>query len=181
MMSTGWWFATASQNQCFDMLCCSLLKGHTISKWTFNMSRSNYKWDRMLQLVRICKWYMYIQYTLLYIYMIIHVSHVGSRLYICGILYHLPKLHMSNILQPLKAYHGTSCRTCGLFQRSRVQKTAIPKNGSHSISLREPQHTPGIPNSPKWRELQIINCLYLFVGWAMLGYVPGVWHPTPPS
>ena len=93
-------------------------------------------------------------------------------IYVAYCIY-LPKLHMSNILQPFKAYYGTSCGTCGLFQRSRVQKNGNPKKRSHSISPREPQHTPGIPNSPKRRELQIINCLLGGVCWGSFWYVPG--------
>lgn len=63
-------------------------------------------------------------YTYTWLYMLVML--VLDCIYVAYCIY-LPKLHMSNILQPLKAYHGTSCGTCGLFQRSRSKKRQSQK------------------------------------------------------
>ena len=116
---------------------------------------------------------MYIQYKLLYIYMIIHVSHVGSRLYICGILYIFAQTSHVKHPSTLQGLLRHQLRNLWVVSTVKGPKNGNPKKRSHSISPREPQHTPGIPNSPKRRELQIINCLLGGVCWGSFWYVPG--------
>ena len=105
--------------------------------------------------------------------MIIHVSHVGSRLYICGILYIFAQTsHVKHPSTP-QGLPRHQLRNLWVVSTVKVQKTAIPKNGPIVSVPREPQHTPGIPNSLKRRELQIINCLLGGVCWGRFGMFQG--------